>query len=157
MQTAESRVKTHLMQAQDKKRIRRTTPLPLTHFIKRMLPGEYCTKSVFTRWPQPTQRGASPSVSASAITLNLFAQASEIQRWIKRGRVEAPGRRERQRDGRERIVSHTYGAQWGAALQLEGGDEQRPEAGRRQKRSVLPACVLDGKHLSRFVSNLQAP
>jgi hypothetical protein len=83
MQTAESRVKTHLMQAQDKKRIRRTTPL--THFIKRMLPGEYCTKSVFTRRPQPTQRGASPSELACAITLNLFAQASEAQRWIKRG------------------------------------------------------------------------
>lgn len=39
----------------------------LTHFIKRMLPVEYCTKSVFTRPPQPTQRGPSPVACASLI------------------------------------------------------------------------------------------
>jgi hypothetical protein len=32
-----------------------------------MLPGEYCTKSVFTRPPQPTQRGPSPVACASLI------------------------------------------------------------------------------------------
>ena len=39
----------------------------LTHFIKRMFPGEYCTKSVFTRPPHPTQRGPSPAACASPI------------------------------------------------------------------------------------------
>lgn len=49
-------------------RLARTGALAwLTHFIKRMLPGEYCTKSVFTRPPQPTQRGPSPAACASPI------------------------------------------------------------------------------------------
>ena len=48
----------------------------LTHFIKRMLPGEYCTKSVLTRPPQPTQRGPSPSACASPIAGTPSAEAS---------------------------------------------------------------------------------
>jgi hypothetical protein len=48
----------------------------LTHFIKRMLPGEYCTKSVLTRPPQPTQRGPSPSACASPIARTPSAEAS---------------------------------------------------------------------------------
>ena len=63
------------LQAHAKKDYAYTSTTSLTHFIKRMLPGEYCTKRVFTRRPQPTQRGASPSVSASPITPNLFARA----------------------------------------------------------------------------------
>lgn len=48
----------------------------LTHFIKRMLPGEYCTKSVLTRRPHPTQRGPSPSDCASPITWNSGVRPS---------------------------------------------------------------------------------
>jgi hypothetical protein len=57
-----------------------------------MLPGEYCTKSVFTRRPQPTQRGASPSVSASPITLSC-------SRKLLKYRGESNEAKEKHREG----------------------------------------------------------